>query len=109
MLLIFSFALLNIFMKTLKVQFKQREEMIEITRKLKNICPKTAKACAFCSRSIRLRFNDQRKRRPGREKRYAFVFEKYDSAVLRRIFRHFEHNSDAHIKSSLVGERDRSV
>lgn len=92
-------------MKTLKIQSRQREEMIEITREVENLLRESGQKEGVCvlftqHTTCALTINEN-----------ADPSVKSDMlGFLRKLipqdfadFRHYEGNSDAHIKSSLVG------
>lgn len=92
-------------MQTIKVQSKQREEMIEITSEVENVLRESGAKDGICvlftqHTTCGLTINEN-----------ADPDVKTDMlGFLRKLipqdyayFRHFEHNSDAHIKTSLVG------
>lgn len=92
-------------MKTLKIQSTKREEMIEITREVEQILRESGQTEGICvlftqHTTCGLTINEN-----------ADPDVKSDMlSFLRKLipqnyadFRHFEHNSDSHIKSSLVG------
>src|SRR3954465_10012219 len=92
-------------MQTIKVKSNKREEMIEITREVENILLRSEAKEGVCilftqHTTCGLTINEN-----------ADPDVKSDMlGFLRKLipqyyedFRHFEHNSDAHIKSSIVG------
>ncbi len=90
-------------MKTIKVQSNEREEMIEITREVQKFVPENGEGICFLfiqHTTAGLTINEN-----------ADPDVKSDMlGFLRELipqdyadFRHFEHNSDAHIKSTLIG------
>ncbi|HLM02752.1 MAG TPA: secondary thiamine-phosphate synthase enzyme YjbQ [Pyrinomonadaceae bacterium] len=90
-------------MKTLKVQSKQREEMIEITPEVANLLPETGDGvCVLFTQHTTCGLTINENADPD-VKRDMLLFLKNTIPQFYEGFRHFEHNSDAHIKSSLVG------
>src|SRR5215211_3247461 len=92
-------------MQTLKVQSKKREEMNEITREVEAILREAdAKegVCVLFTQHTTCGLTINENADPDVKHDMLLFLQKtipqfYDG------FRHFEHNSDAHIKSSLVG------
>lgn len=90
-------------METLKVQSKQREEMIEITREVENLLPAGGDGvCLLFTQHTTCGLTINENADPD-VKRDMLLFLKNTIPQFYEGFRHFEHNSDAHIKSSLVG------
>lgn len=90
-------------MKTLKVQTKHREEMIEITSELGNLLPETGEGiCILFTQHTTCGLTINENADPD-VKSDMLLFLKNTIPQYYEGFRHFEHNSDAHIKSSLVG------
>jgi secondary thiamine-phosphate synthase enzyme len=90
-------------MQTLKVQSKKREEMIEITREVERLLPKSGEGVGVlftqhttCGLTINENADPD-------VKHDMLLFLRETIPQFYNGFRHFEHNSDAHIKSSLVG------
>ncbi len=92
-------------MKTFKVQSKKREEMIEITLEVENsLRDFDAKegVCVLFTQHTTCGLTINENADPDVKSDMLFFLKNtipqfYDG------FRHFEHNSDAHIKSSLMG------
>lgn len=92
-------------MKTLKFQSKQREEMIEITSEVeKSLDESEAKegVCVLFTQHTTCGLTINENADPD-VKSDMLLFLKNTIPQYYSGFRHFEHNSDAHIKSSLVG------
>jgi secondary thiamine-phosphate synthase enzyme len=90
-------------MKTLKVQSKKREEMIEITREVKNLLPENGDGiCVLFTQHTTCGLTINENADPD-VKHDMLLFLEKTIPQFYEGFRHFEHNSDAHIKSSLVG------
>lgn len=92
-------------MQTLKVQSKQREEMIEITADVKKILRESEIKDGICvlftqHTTCGLTINENA---DPDVKSDMLLFLRQTIPQYYEGFRHFEHNSDAHIKSSLVG------
>jgi secondary thiamine-phosphate synthase enzyme len=92
-------------MKTLKVKSKQREEMIEITREVEDVLSESGREEGICvlftqHTTCGLTINEN----ADPDVKHDFLlFLKNTIPQFYEGFRHFEHNSDAHLKSSLVG------
>jgi secondary thiamine-phosphate synthase enzyme len=90
-------------MKSIAVKSKQREEMIDITADVEKFIPKTGDGICVCftkhtTCGITINENadpDVKSDMLGFLQRLIPQYEPN--------FKHFEHNSDSHIKSSLVG------
>ncbi|HEX8250084.1 MAG TPA: secondary thiamine-phosphate synthase enzyme YjbQ [Pyrinomonadaceae bacterium] len=90
-------------MQILKVQSKQREEMIEITREVENFLPGEGEGvCVLFTQHTTCGLTINENADPD-VKHDMLLFLKNTIPQFYEGFRHFEHNSDAHIKSSLVG------
>ena len=90
-------------MKVLKIQSKQREEMIEITREVSNLLPEEGEGiCVLFTQHTTCGLTINENADPD-VKSDMLLFLKNTIPQFYDGFRHFEHNSDAHIKSSLVG------
>ena len=90
-------------MKTLKVQSKQREELIEITREVESSLPANGEGiCVLFTQHTTCGLTINENADPD-VKSDMLLFLKNTIPQYYEGFRHFEHNSDAHIKSSLVG------
>jgi secondary thiamine-phosphate synthase enzyme len=89
--------------KLLKVQSKQREEMIEITGEVEKLLPASGEgACVLFTQHTTCGLTINENADPD-VKRDILLFLKNTIPQYYDGFRHFEHNSDAHIKSSLTG------
>ena len=90
-------------METLKVQSKKREEMIEITREVENLLPENGEGvCVLFTQHTTCGLTINENADPD-VKSDMLLFLKNTIPQFYEGFRHFEHNSDAHIKASLVG------
>ena len=90
-------------MKTIKVQSKQREEMIEITSEVVNQLPEKGEGiCVLFTQHTTCGLTINENADPD-VKHDMLLFLKNTIPQFYEGFRHFEHNSDAHIKSSLIG------
>jgi secondary thiamine-phosphate synthase enzyme len=92
-------------MKTLKVQSKQREEMIEITSEVEKILDESdlkEGVCVLFTQHTTCGLTINENADPD-VKHDMLLFLRNTIPQFYEGFRHFEHNSDAHIKSSLVG------
>ncbi len=89
-------------MQTIKVQSKQREEMIEITREVESLLPNDEGICVLFTQHTTCGLTINENADPD-VKSDMLLFLKNLIPQYYEGFRHFEHNSDAHIKSSLVG------
>jgi secondary thiamine-phosphate synthase enzyme len=88
---------------TLKVNSKQREELIEITREVSELLPKNGEGiCVLFTQHTTCGLTINENADPD-VKSDMLLFLKNTIPQYYEGFRHFEHNSDAHIKSSLVG------
>src|SRR5215213_11850192 len=90
-------------METLKVQSKKREEMIEITREVEKLLPENGNGiCVLFTQhtTCGLTINENA---DLDVKHDMLLFLEKTIPQFYEGFRHFEHNSDAHIKSSLTG------
>ncbi len=92
-------------MKTIKVQSNKREEMIEITSEVENALRDSSAAEGVCilftqHTTCGLTINENA---DPDVKSDMLLFLKNTIPQFYDGFRHFEHNSDAHIKSSLMG------
>ena len=93
------------FMKTIKVQSNNREEMIEITSEVENFLRESdAKegVCVLFTQHTTCGLTINENADPD-VKSDMLLFLKNTIPQFYEGFRHFEHNSDAHIKSSLMG------
>ena len=90
-------------MQTLTIQSKQREELIEITREVSNLLPETGEGvCVLFTQHTTCGLTINENADPD-VKHDMLLFLSNTIPQFYEGFRHFEHNSDAHIKSSLVG------
>jgi secondary thiamine-phosphate synthase enzyme len=90
-------------MQTLKVQSKKREEMIEITREVEAVLPEKGEGiCVLFTQHTTCGLTINENADPD-VKSDMLLFLRKTIPQYYEGFRHFEHNSDAHIKSSLVG------
>ncbi len=92
-------------MKTIKVQSNKREEMIEITSEVENALRESGAAegvCVLFTQHTTCGLTINENADPD-VKSDMLLFLKKTIPQFYDGFRHFEHNSDAHIKSSLVG------
>ena len=92
-------------MKTIKVKSNKREEMIEITSEVENTLRESESKEGVCDlftqhTTCGLTINENA---DPDVKSDMLLFLKNTIPQFYDGFRHFEHNSDAHIKSSLVG------
>ena len=90
-------------MKTIQVKSKQREEMIEITREVSKNLPENGEGiCVLFTQHTTCGLTINENADPD-VKSDMLLFLRKTIPQYYEGFRHFEHNSDAHIKSSLVG------
>jgi secondary thiamine-phosphate synthase enzyme len=92
-------------MKTIKIQSKQREEMIEITAEVEKLLRESSikeGVCVLFTQHTTCGLTINENADPD-VKSDMLLFLKNTIPQFYEGFRHFEHNSDAHIKSSLVG------
>jgi secondary thiamine-phosphate synthase enzyme len=90
-------------MKTIKVQSNKREEMIDITREVQKLLPETGEGvCVLFTQHTTCGLTINENADPD-VKHDMLLFLQKTIPQFYSGFRHFEHNSDAHIKSSLVG------
>ena len=83
--------------------WQQREEMIEITGEAENLLPDSGEGvCVLFTQHTTCGLTINENADPD-VKRDLLLFLKNTIPQFYTGFRHFEHNSDAHIKSSLVG------
>jgi len=92
-------------MKIIKVQSNRREEMIEITREVEAVLRESEIKDGICvlftqHTTCGLTINENA---DPDVKSDMLLFLRNTIPQFYEGFRHFEHNSDAHIKSSLVG------
>jgi secondary thiamine-phosphate synthase enzyme len=92
-------------MKTIKVQSNKREEMIEITSEVENALRESGAAegvCVLFTQHTTCGLTINENADPD-VKSDMLLFLKNTIPQFYDGFRHFEHNSDAHIKSTIVG------
>ena len=92
-------------MQTIKVQSNKREEMIEITREVENLLRESSiieGVCVLFTQHTTCGLTINENADPD-VKSDMLLFLKNLIPQYYEGFQHFEHNSDAHIKSSLVG------
>jgi secondary thiamine-phosphate synthase enzyme len=90
-------------METIKVRSTQREEMIEITREVQKLLPETGEGiCVLFTQQTTCGLTINENADPD-VKHDMLLFLSELIPQYYKGFRHFEHNSDAHIKSSLMG------
>ena len=90
-------------MKTIKVDSAKREELIEITREVESFLPEDGEGvCVLFTQHTTCGLTINENADPD-VKHDMLLFLKNTIPQFYEGFRHFEHNSDAHIKSSLVG------
>lgn len=90
-------------MKIIKVRSNQREEFIEITSEIEATLPKEGVGiCVVFTQHTTCGLTINENADPD-VKRDFLLFLKQTIPQYYEGFRHFEHNSDAHIKSSLMG------
>ncbi|MCS6873351.1 MAG: secondary thiamine-phosphate synthase enzyme YjbQ [Pyrinomonadaceae bacterium] len=90
-------------MQTIKVHSRQREEMIEITSQVIDLLPRTGEGICFlfvqhttCGVTVNESADPD-------VKHDILLFLRKKVPQVFEGFRHFENNSDAHIKASLIG------
>lgn len=90
-------------MQTIKVQSNKREEMIEITDEVARLIPEKGEGiCVLFTQHTTCGLTINENADPD-VKRDILLFLNKTIPQFYEGFRHFEHNSDSHIKSSLVG------
>lgn len=90
-------------MQTIKVQSKQREELIEITDEVSKFIPATGEGiCVLFTQHTTCGLTINENADPD-VKRDIMLFLKNTIPQYYEGFRHFEHNSDAHLKASFFG------
>ncbi len=90
-------------MKTIHIKSNEREEMVEITREVSNLLPKNgAGLCVLFTQHTTCGLTINENADPD-VKSDMLLFLRNTIPQYYEGFKHFEHNSDAHIKSSLVG------
>ena len=87
----------------INVKSKQREEMIEITPEVERLLPEKGEGvCVLFTQHTTCGLTINENADPD-VRRDMLLFLKNTIPQFYAGFRHFEHNSDAHIKSSLIG------
>jgi len=90
-------------MKKLTVRSEKREEMIEITREIEKLIPESGEGiCVLFTQHTTCGLTINENADPD-VKHDFLLFLKNTIPQFYEGFRHFEHNSDAHLKSSIVG------
>ena len=90
-------------MQTIKIQSKQREELVEITDEVSKFIPDAGEGiCVLFTQHTTCGLTINENADPD-VKHDFLLFLKNTIPQFYEGFRHFEHNSDAHLKSSLVG------
>lgn len=90
-------------MEIIKIRSNQREEMIEITREVNNLLPAIGEGiCVLFTQHTTCGLTINENADPD-VKHDMLLFLRELIPQYYKGFRHFEHNSDAHIKSSLMG------
>ncbi|MBS1795865.1 MAG: YjbQ family protein [Acidobacteria bacterium] len=90
-------------MKTIAVRSNEREEMIDITREVARLLPEQGEGvCVLFTQHTTCGLTINENADPD-VKHDILLFLRETIPQFYRGFRHFEHNSDAHLKSSLVG------
>lgn len=90
-------------MQTIKVQSNEREELIEITGEVLKFIPDAGEGvCVLFTQHTTCGLTINENADPD-VKHDFLLFLKNTIPQFYEGFRHFEHNSDAHLKASLVG------
>ncbi len=90
-------------MKVLTVQSTEREELVEITKEVSNHVPETGEGiCVLFTQHTTCGLTINENADPD-VKHDILLFLRNTILQYYEGFKHFEHNSDAHIKSSLMG------
>jgi len=90
-------------METIIIQSTRREELIEITRQVQNLLPASGEGvCLLFTQHTTCGLTINENADPD-VKHDMLLFLRELIPQYYTGFRHFEHNSDAHIKSSLIG------
>ncbi len=90
-------------MQTIKVQSNKREEMIEITREVSDLLPKNSEGiCVLFIQHTTCGLTINENADPD-VKHDILLFLRELIPQYYDGFKHFEHNADSHIKSSIVG------
>ncbi len=90
-------------MKTLTIRSKDREELVDITRKVAETVPETGEGVVVLfaqHTTCGLTINENSDPDVRHD---VLLFLKRTIPQFYEGFRHFEHNSDAHLKASLMG------
>lgn len=90
-------------MQTIKIQSNKREELIEITDEVSKFIPKWGEGiCVLFTQHTTCGLTINENADPD-VKHDFLLFLKNTIPQFYEGFRHFEHNSDAHLKASLIG------
>ena len=90
-------------MQTIKVQSRQREELVEITDEVKQYIPESGEGiCVLFTQHTTCGLTINENADPD-VRRDMLLFLKNTIPQNYAGFKHYEYNSDAHLKSSLVG------
>lgn len=90
-------------MQIIKVQSNKREEMLEITREVERLLPASSDGvCVLFTQHTTCGLTINENADPD-VKHDFLLFLRETIPQFYKGFRHFEHNSDAHLKSSIVG------
>ncbi len=90
-------------MQSIEVRSKQREELVEITNEVSNLLPENgAGICILFSQHTTCGLTINENADPD-VKHDILLFLRELIPQYYKGFKHFEHNSDSHIKSSLMG------
>ena len=90
-------------MQPLKIQSTKREELIDITRQVAQLLPESGEGvCVLFTQHTTCGLTINENADPD-VRHDMLLFLRETIPQFYNGFRHFEHNSDAHIKSSLVG------
>ncbi len=99
----FFASVVNFLMHTIKVRSKNREELLEITSQVSENLPQSGDGvCVLFSQHTTCGLTINENADPD-VKHDMLLFLRNLIPQYYEGFKHFEHNSDAHIKSSLVG------
>ena len=89
--------------QTIVIKSNQREEMLEITREVEKLLPETGEGvCVLFTQHTTCGLTINENADPD-VKSDMLLFLRNTIPQFYEGFRHYEHNSDAHIKSSLMG------
>ncbi len=90
-------------MKTIKIQSNKREELIEITREVSENLPESGEGiCVLFTQHTTCGLTINENADPD-VKHDILLFLKNTIPQYYEGFKHFEHNSDAHLKASFLG------